>query len=84
MQTQSPLFDELARAMTGAMGVAAGLTDEAKSFMKAQAAKLIAEMDLVGREEFEAMKEMASSAKAETVLLQKRLADIEEKLGKRS
>jgi BMFP domain-containing protein YqiC len=84
MQTQSPLFDELARAMTGAMGVAAGLTDEAKSFLKAQAAKLIAEMDLVGREEFEAMKEMAASAKAEVTTLQKRLADIEEKLGKHS
>jgi BMFP domain-containing protein YqiC len=70
--------------MTGAMGVAAGHTDEAKSFLKAQAAKLIAEMDLVGREEFEAMKEMAASAKAEVTTLQKRLADIEEKLGKHS
>lgn len=84
MQTQSPLFDDLARVMTGAMGVAAGLTDEAKSFLRAQAAKLVAEMDLVGRDEFEAMKQMAADARAEVTALQKRLADVEEKLGKRS
>lgn len=84
MQTQSPLFDDLARAMTGAMGVAAGLTEEAKSLFRAQAAKLIAEMDLVGRDEFDAMKQMAAETRAENEALKARLAAVEEKLGKRA
>jgi len=81
MQTQSTLFDELARAMTGAMGMASGLQDEAKSFMRAQADRLVAEMDLVGREEFEAMKQMAVDARAEADALRERVAALEEKLG---
>ncbi|MGE3302228.1 MAG: accessory factor UbiK family protein [Hyphomonadaceae bacterium] len=84
MQTQSTLFDDLARAMTGAMGLAAGMTDEAKSFLRAQAARLVAEMDLVGREEFEAMKQMAVDARAEADALRARLEAVEEKLAKRS
>lgn len=83
MQTQSPLFDDLARVMTGAMGMAAGLTDEAKSLLRAQAAKLIAEMDLVGRDEFEAIKLLAAETRAENEALRARLAAVEEKLGKR-
>jgi hypothetical protein len=68
--------------MTGAMGMAAGLTDEAKSLLRAQAAKLIAEMDLVGRDEFEAMKLLAAETRAENEALRARLAAVEEKLGK--
>jgi BMFP domain-containing protein YqiC len=83
MQTQSPIFDDLARVMTGAMGMAAGLTDEAKSLLRAQAAKLIAEMDLVGRDEFEAIKLLAAETRAENESLRARLAAVEEKLGKR-
>jgi BMFP domain-containing protein YqiC len=83
MQTQSPIFDDLARVMTGAMGMAAGLTDEAKSLLRAQAAKLIAEMDLVGRDEFEAIKLLAAETRAENEALRARLAAVEEKLGKR-
>jgi BMFP domain-containing protein YqiC len=84
MQTQSPIFDELAKAMTGAMGLAAGLTDEAKSFLKAQAAKLIQEMDLVGRDEFEAAKQMAADARAETDELRTRLEALERVVNKRT
>jgi BMFP domain-containing protein YqiC len=81
MQTQSTLFDELARAMTGAMGMAAGLQDEAKSFLRAQADRLVAEMDLVGRNEFEAIKQLAVDARAEADALKERVAALEEKLG---
>lgn len=84
MQSQSPLFDELARAMTGAMGLAAGLTDEAKSILKAQAAKLIQEMDLVGRDEFEAAKQMAADARAEADNLRARLEQLERVVNKRT
>jgi BMFP domain-containing protein YqiC len=84
MQTQSPIFDDLAKAMTGAMGMAAGLTEEAKSLFRAQAAKLVAEMDLVGRDEFEAIKQLAAETRAENESLKARLAAVEEKLGKRA
>lgn len=84
MQTQSPLFDDLARAMTGAMGMAAGLTEEAKSLFRAQAAKLVAEMDLVGREEFEAVKQLAAEARAEADGLRSRLAELERSVNKRA
>jgi BMFP domain-containing protein YqiC len=84
MQTQSPIFDELAKAMTGAMGLAAGLSEEAKSFLKAQAAKLVAEMDLVGRDEFEAAKQMAADARAEADDLRARLEALERVVNKRT
>lgn len=77
MQTQSSVFDDLARLMTGAMGMAQGMGDEAKNFMRAQADRFVAEMDLVGRDEFEAMKQLASEARAETEALRERVAALE-------
>jgi BMFP domain-containing protein YqiC len=70
--------------MTGAMGLAAGLSEEAKSFLKAQAAKLVAEMDLVGRDEFETAKQMAADARAEADDLRQRLEALERLVNKRS
>lgn len=64
MQTQSTLFDDLARLMTGAMGVAQGVGEEAKSFMRTQADRLVADMDLVSRDEFEALKERVEALEA--------------------
>lgn len=84
MQTQSPIFDDIAKAMTGAMGLAAGLTDEARSFLKAQAAKVVAEMDLVGRDEFEAAKLLAAEARAEAEELRSRLEALERLVNKRT
>ena len=80
MQTQSSVFDDLARLMTGAMGMAQGVNDEAKSFMRAQADRFVAEMDLVGRDEFEAVKEIAAQARAEADALRERVEALEEKL----
>ena len=77
MQTQSSVFDDLARLMTGAMGMAQGVSDEAKSFMRAQAERFVAEMDLVGRDEFEAVKQMAADARAEADALKARLEALE-------
>ncbi len=82
MQTQSSVFDDLARLMTGAMGMAQGVTDEAKSFMRSQADRFVAEMDLVGRDEFEAAKQMAADARAEADALAKRVAALEALLKK--
>jgi BMFP domain-containing protein YqiC len=77
MQTQSSVFDDLARLMTGAMGMAQGVGDEAKNFMRAQADRFVAEMDLVGRDEFEAVKQLASEARAETAALREKVAALE-------
>jgi len=77
MQTQSSVFDDLARLMTGAMGMAQGAGDEAKNFMRAQADRFVAEMDLVGRDEFEAVKQLASEARAEAAALRARVAALE-------
>lgn len=83
MQTQSSVFDDLARLMTGAMGMAQGAGAEAKNFMRAQADRFVAEMDLVGRDEFEAVKLMASEARAEADALRAKLAELEAKLDAR-
>ena len=77
MQTQSSVFDDLARLMTGAMGMAQGMGDEARSFMRSQAERFVAEMDLVGRDEFEAVKQLASEARAEADALRERVAALE-------
>ena len=77
MQTQSSVFDDLARLMTGAMGMAQGMTDEAKSFMRGQADRFVAEMDLVGRDEFDAVKQLAAEARAEAETLRERVAALE-------
>ena len=80
MQTQSSVFDDLARLMTGAMGMAQGMGEETKSFLRAQADRFVAEMDLVGRDEFEAVKQMAADARAEADELKARVAELEAKL----
>ena len=83
MQTQSSVFDDLARLMTGAMGMAQGMGDEARSFMRSQADRFVAEMDLVGRDEFEAVKQLASEARAEADALRARVAALEAALKER-
>jgi BMFP domain-containing protein YqiC len=77
MQTQSSVFDDLAKLMTGAMGMAQGMNEEAKSFMRGQADRFVAEMDLVGRDEFEAVKQLAAEARAEADVLRERVAKLE-------
>jgi BMFP domain-containing protein YqiC len=81
MQTQSSVFDDLAKLLTGAMGMAQGAGDEAKSFLRAQADRIAAEMDLVSRDEFEAVKQLAAKARAEADELRARVAALEAKLG---
>jgi BMFP domain-containing protein YqiC len=83
MQTQSSVFDDLARLMTGAMGMAQGMGEEARSFMRSQADRFVAEMDLVGRDEFEAVKQLASEARAEADALRERVAALEAALKER-
>ncbi|MFZ4122019.1 MAG: accessory factor UbiK family protein [Caulobacterales bacterium] len=77
MERTTGVFDDLARLMTGAMGMAQGLQDEAKTFMRAQADRVVADMDLVSREELEAVKDLAARAQTEAAELRGRLAALE-------
>jgi BMFP domain-containing protein YqiC len=76
-QTTNRFFDELAKLMTDAAGAAEGLRREVETLLKAQGERVLREMDLVKREEFEAVKAMAGKARAENERLEARLAELE-------
>ena len=82
MQTQNPLFDQMAKLMSEAAGAADGVRREAETVMKGQLQKLLSDMDLVVRDEFEAVKAMAAAAREENESLKARLAALEAGLGK--
>lgn len=65
MQTQNPFLDEMAKLTNAAMGLAQTAGDEAKAAFRAQADRLAAEMDLIRRDEFEAMKAEIAALRAE-------------------
>jgi hypothetical protein len=79
-QTNNRLLDELARMMTDAAGVAQGMRREAETVMRAQGERILRDMDLVAREEFEAVKDMARKAREENEALAARLAALEARL----
>jgi len=76
-QTDNPFLDGLARFFTDAAGAAQSLRNEIDTFVKARLEKLVADMDFVPREEFEAVKEMAAKARAENERLEARIAALE-------
>jgi BMFP domain-containing protein YqiC len=80
-QTSGRLFDELSRLITDAAGLAEGARREVETVVKAQLERLLAGMDVVTREEFEAAKEMAAKARNENEALAARIAALEAKLG---
>ena len=80
-QTSNRMFDELARLMTDAANVAQGVRREAETAVRSQAERWIADLDLVKREEFDVVREMAAKTVAENEKLKKRIAALEAKLG---
>ena len=80
-QTSGRLFDDLSRLITDAAGLAEGARREVETVVKAQFERLLAGMDVVTREEFEAVKEMAAKARGENEALAARIAALEAKLG---
>lgn len=78
--TQSRFFDEVAKLMTNAAGAAQGMRREIDTLIQAQMERLINNMDLVKREEFEVVKAMASRAREENEALSQRLAALEARL----
>ena len=79
-QTSNRFFDEVARLMNDAAGVAQGIKREVDTMFKTQAEKWLRDLDLVKREEFEAVKEMARLAREENEVLRTRLAALEARL----
>ena len=75
------MLDEFAKLMTDAAGAAQGVRREVETAFKAQAEKVLNSMDVVQRDEFEAVREMALKARAENKKLEQRIADLEAKLG---
>jgi BMFP domain-containing protein YqiC len=77
MQTKSPAFDDLANLLTNAFGAAKGVSDEVRAAARARADRVIADMDLVSRDEFEAVKMMAASAQEEIAALKADIAKLD-------
>ncbi|MEO1206292.1 MAG: accessory factor UbiK family protein [Pseudomonadota bacterium] len=76
-QTSNRLFDELAKIMTDAAGVAQSARGEVEGVMRAQGERILREMDVVSREEFEAVRTMAEKARNENDALRDRIAALE-------
>jgi BMFP domain-containing protein YqiC len=69
MHTQNPLMDEIAKLTQAAMGMAQAAGDEAKTAFRAQGDRLVAEFDLVRRDEFDALKAEIAALRAEVATL---------------
>ena len=80
-QTNNRFFDEVARLMNDAAGVASGVRREFDTVMRTQAERILRDLDIVQREEFEAVKEMARLAREENEALKARIAALEAKSG---
>ena len=79
-QTRSRFFDDLSKLMTDAAGLADGARREVDAAVRSQLERLLASMDVVMREEFEAVRDMAALARAENDRLRERIAALEAKL----
>ncbi|HXE85975.1 MAG TPA: accessory factor UbiK family protein [Hyphomicrobiaceae bacterium] len=79
-QTTNRFLDELSKLLTDAAGAAQGMRREVETLMKAQGERILRDMDVVQREEFEAVKEMAAKARDENERLSARVAELESEL----
>lgn len=80
VQTTNRFFDEIARLMNDATGVAQGVRREVETLFRHQAERMLRDLDVVRREEFDAVKEMARLAREENEQLKARLAELEAKV----
>jgi len=81
MPQSRKVFDDFSRLVSDATEIAQGVRREAESAVKAQAERFLSAMDVVSREEFEAVREMAIAARDENDRLKKRIEALEAKLG---
>mgnify|MGYP001430316708 CR=1 FL=1 len=82
MQTENRFFDDIARLASGATSTMVNIRTELESMIKQRLERILADMDLVPRDEFEAVKAVASKARAEQELLEERVAELETSLNK--
>jgi BMFP domain-containing protein YqiC len=79
--TSSKFFDELAKLMTNAAGAAQGVRRELDVLVQSQVERVINNLELVKREEFDVVRDMASKAREENDRLSQRIAELESRLG---
>ncbi len=82
MQTDNRLLDDLARLASGALGAAAAAREEFEAALKAAFRRWLSELDLVTRDEFEAVRALAENAMEKAAALEERLAALETAGGK--
>jgi len=80
MQSENRFFDDLAKVANGALGSIAGFGSELEARLRDQAEKVLARMDVVRREEFDAVKAMAQKARETQEALEARVASLEAEL----
>ena len=81
MQTDNRLLDDLARVATGALGALTGVREELETRLREQFERVLGRMNLVRREEFDAVQAMAAKARAAQESLEQRVALLEARLG---
>jgi BMFP domain-containing protein YqiC len=82
MPPRGRIFDDMAKLMTDAAGVASGVRREAETAVRTQAERLLAGMNVVSREEFEVVRDMVAQARDENEALRQALAALESKLAR--
>lgn len=84
MQSQKRIFDDIAKVAGGALGALGSLKQEIEGLVRQRVDKFMADHDLVSREEFEAVKAMASQARVEQEKCLARIAELEAKVSPES
>lgn len=84
MQVENRFLDDLAKVANGALGALSGVREEIEALVKQRVERFLAEMDLVTREEFEAVKAVAARARSEQEKLETRVAELEKALAART
>lgn len=78
-QTTGRFFDEIGKLLTDAAGAADGVRKEVEGVVRTQAERVLSDLDVVKREEFEVVKAMAQKGREENELLKERIAALEAK-----
>jgi BMFP domain-containing protein YqiC len=81
MQSQNRFFDDFAKMATSAVGTLQSARQEVETMMRQQMERLVARMELVQREEFDAVKDMAAEARLENERLKARIEELEKAAG---
>ena len=82
MQTRNRIFDDLAKVANSAAGTMVGLKDEVENMVRYRMERFMSDMNMVHREEFDAVRAMAAKARTEQAALEKRIEKLETKLNR--